>query len=605
MASSLHDIVEITLIISDLISTKIQLSISKATTELITQLCKDLTQRFGLNVKTEHKLFNHICKELSVIQIERKKKMIIENQRSEYFDHLYYYYISKKQEKEQYYKKLRQDNLNKEITQCSFVPSINLKSSQLYKRDYQRIEDKLYREAKVLGNKKLNRRKNTYFNNQLNTDSISDIEENISKKPLIVDNNKEIRRVEENKENDILTFHNEIILNERPQTQSSKSKNDKNQIKTTSKIRESYVERFKNQRHSFHKHTVQANSSSNNNYENKAFDSGKAVMNPMRKYTSINNQKGNLSLENNQQLISDKVNKTNSNKRKICPIDNSNNETNKFKNTRESNKENLNSSLSFTFIINNNQSSNKVNWIYRKAKSSSKLTMQKEKEMNKMYKIIYPFKPEISKSSRAMVLKKRKEDKGSLFKRLSESKRDHSVRNALNDLHSISTCQPNLNNKSISIRNSSNHSKKKVMIYKHENNLIKTEPNYDTVITINPQSTSFTERKKKSTEAKQEIEIIQSMKEIEIKENNNKMYYKNQYVNNIEKFKLNQLKEIYEILTRNGEGIDLDTLTKNGVPQHIKEKVILPTCYMINNKNLEFNFQNFYLIASEILARYF
>lgn len=603
MKSSSIDIVEITLIISDSLSTKIQLNIAKVNNELITQLCNDLSQRFDLNEKTKNKLFSHICKELSIIQKEREKKQTIEKHRTEYFDHLYYYYTSKKQEKEQYYKKLHQENMDKEINQCTFAPAINLKSVQLYKRDYQRIEDKLYREAKVLGIKRLNRNNHKNSNNKLSIDSINQSEETLSNHPKTVLNYKEIKRDEENKEVDILSFKNDKMMHDRLNTQSPKPRNNRNQNKAFTKIQDSYPERLNVQRHSFHMNTVQDNSNSNSKV---GFDSGKkGILNP-NKYTSNKNQRSILSLQNEQQLFSSKINKRNSNNM-IQPVDHFNtqnsNQDNSYKN-KFKNKDN-HSSSSFTFIISNNDNVNKSNWINRKVKSSSKLTIQKEIEMNRIYKAIYPFKPEISQSSRAIILKKGKENKDSLFKRLSESKRAHSVRNALNNLHSLSNSQHNLNNNSTSNRNTSTHSKKKLIIIKQENKGVKIEPNCETAITTNPQSTSFTERKKKSTEAKQEIEIIQSMKEIESKENNTKKHYKNQYINNLEKFKLNQLKEIYEILTNNGEDIDLEALTTNGIPHHIKEKVIIPTCYMINNKNLEFNFQNFYLIASEILARFF
>ena len=42
-------------------------------------------------------------------------------------------------------------------------------------------------------------------------------------------------------------------------------------------------------------------------------------------------------------------------------------------------------------------------------------------------------------------------------------------------------------------------------------------------------------------------------------------------------------------------------MEKFGIQLSIKEKLVLPTCQIIKDRNLEFNFQNFYLIANEIM----
>ena len=95
------------------------------------------------------------------------------------------------------------------------------------------------------------------------------------------------------------------------------------------------------------------------------------------------------------------------------------------------------------------------------------------------------------------------------------------------------------------------------------------------------------------------------MKEIEKVKKETEQYYKQKTNKGIENYKLNRLKEIYEILNKEKGKIDFDSLADKGIPMHIKEKVIIPTCLMINQKGLEFNFQNFYLISSEILNNNF
>ena len=65
----------------------------------------------------------------------------------------------------------------------------------------------------------------------------------------------------------------------------------------------------------------------------------------------------------------------------------------------------------------------------------------------------------------------------------------------------------------------------------------------------------------------------------------------------IMKFKKNNLKELFEMIV---SGNDLNTL-----PNHIKEKLLIPVCNTMNQEQLEFNFQNFYVVADEILNNFF
>jgi len=63
------------------------------------------------------------------------------------------------------------------------------------------------------------------------------------------------------------------------------------------------------------------------------------------------------------------------------------------------------------------------------------------------------------------------------------------------------------------------------------------------------------------------------------------------------KFKQNNLKELFEMIQT---GQDLNTL-----PNHLKEKLLIPVCNRMNQENLEFNFQNFYFVADEVLNKFF
>ena len=72
------------------------------------------------------------------------------------------------------------------------------------------------------------------------------------------------------------------------------------------------------------------------------------------------------------------------------------------------------------------------------------------------------------------------------------------------------------------------------------------------------------------------------------------------YINdNIKKFKINKLKEFYEKI----EFVDIRK-EKLDIPNHIREKLLIPAINIIEESKLEFNFENFYKISENILNKY-
>ena len=70
---------------------------------------------------------------------------------------------------------------------------------------------------------------------------------------------------------------------------------------------------------------------------------------------------------------------------------------------------------------------------------------------------------------------------------------------------------------------------------------------------------------------------------------------------NLTKFKLENLKEIYNILNRNHESIESGNFEHIDLPNHVIEKLVQPVCYIMKSREIEFNFQNFFLISDEII----
>lgn len=74
---------------------------------------------------------------------------------------------------------------------------------------------------------------------------------------------------------------------------------------------------------------------------------------------------------------------------------------------------------------------------------------------------------------------------------------------------------------------------------------------------------------------------------------------------NINKFKLNNLKEIFEVIFNNCDNIDdIYDLDCCEIQENLKNKLIIPCCNKMKERNLDFNFQNFYLISNEIIKNF-
>lgn len=225
-------------------------------------------------------------------------------------------------------------------------------------------------------------------------------------------------------------------------------------------------------------------------------------------------------------------------------------------------------------------------WYDRLHNSQTTVQNKKKQMVNRFYEFQCPFEPKLSKGSMKL-MKNRNESPEAKVNRLSSSK----IYSALSK--SI---------KSICNKTEANYSKNS-NTHKSTLSLSSIKPNNKNSSFVSSSQKSSDPNRKRIVEERSEREINQALCDIEkIKENDLKHYYST--INkNAERYKINTIKDIYELISK--DKIDFNTLSSQGIPKHIVDKVVIPTCYMITNKQLEFNFQNFYLIASEMLNKYF
>jgi len=231
--------------------------------------------------------------------------------------------------------------------------------------------------------------------------------------------------------------------------------------------------------------------------------------------------------------------------------------------------------------------------------SSKELKRAKEEHYQHIISSEYSFRPILTEASREYISRSlnKHESREEFLNRLTNSKR-------------IKNLSMNLKKKDTSLENKA--SQKKALHYGkrsfsnksfNTNKFITTEEtdmrSYNNAHTV---ATHERDESSKIREVKQNKELIDNIKHQQYKEKKLLNNCTEKILNNINTFKLNNLKEVFEIIYNNCSNIDdIQNIENYGISSKIKDKLILPTCHIMKERNLEFNFQNFFLISNEII----
>lgn len=229
---------------------------------------------------------------------------------------------------------------------------------------------------------------------------------------------------------------------------------------------------------------------------------------------------------------------------------------------------------------NNKNYKNNFERLYYDAQETRKL---KEKYVAFITKRECPFNPQISEYSRNLIkTNNRSEDRQQIYRRLAQNKnKEHDLKKSRSKL-SMSA------NNMINVSERENENK----------NYRKTNRIYDS----DSESSRRIRTKITIREQKTENEIYATIDELNNKTNKLKISIDRKFKENMGKYKLNNLKEVFEIIFSKCNSIqDIQNLGKHGISTSMKDNVILPSLNLIQERNLEFNFQNFYLAANEII----
>lgn len=293
------------------------------------------------------------------------------------------------------------------------------------------------------------------------------------------------------------------------------------------------------------------------------------------------------------------------------------NENTKSKDSKEKNKNSLKGNVLNKKIIpfkkNNNQKKNNDSMIVYKFKSdkynnkknrniyenSKELKRAKEEHYQHIISSEYSFRPILTEASREYISRSlnKHESREEFLNRLTNSKKMKNLSlNLKKRKFSIDIKSNQTKSKNCTRRSFSSKSYNVNRFTTTEETETKSYNNVHTVVTNDKDDSN------RIREVKQSKELIENIKHQQYKE---KILLNNcteKILSNINSFKLNNLKEVFEIIYNNCSNIDeIQNIENYGISSKIKDKLILPTCHIMKERNLEFNFQNFFLISNEII----
>ena len=551
--------IDISLIIDDSKTAKVTIDLNNADDNYLSSLCQELSNKFSFDEQVKNNVYLQLQNIINKIKKKQNSKKNIE----ETFNRLYYIDIEKRKKSIEKNYQLKKAQQQKELEKYTFKPLINDNYLKLGKRN-KKFEERLYPNK----NKNLTKEFNNYkkmMKKKIESNQENELKINSNtlnnKTALNIIDKSPTKNINENNISMNLKKNEDIIKLENESFNKLKSINKKKKFQNK-KSTSSFVkifEKIKNKKN-YLKDLTEISSISGSrkkneekiNMTNSAFFYSKPFKNNRLNFIKDkNNITKNLSIETDVQ------NDNLTLKRKISNIP---------KKEVEKDKDNI--------IFGLNISSDTDKLLIVQSKGSIKNNKVEKNKDLKINNIEFTFKPKLNEMTKKIISKRKENDK-QFVNRISTTK-------YLTDTNILMKKLQN-KNRNIKIENINyNTTNKSSRINKN---------NY-----TRPKSNRLLENQQNEI-------IVNKINEMErIKKINNNVYLKKSY-EEIEKFKYNKLKNCFNILISNDE-INYDSLTEKGITETLKNKVIIPACTMIKEKNLDFNFHNFYIICKDILDNY-
>jgi len=140
-----NEVYNISLTIDD--KNKTFININSKNTQNLNLICGKVCEKYNLDNNIKNKLGKEINRRID--EIIQSNNHVKNSNLNNVIERLYYDSIEKNKEKINYLETLKIERENKILEKYTFTPNINNKSNLLYKKNYIKIEDKLYNEFKI------------------------------------------------------------------------------------------------------------------------------------------------------------------------------------------------------------------------------------------------------------------------------------------------------------------------------------------------------------------------------------------------------------------------------------------------------------------------
>jgi hypothetical protein len=240
---------------------------------------------------------------------------------------------------------------------------------------------------------------------------------------------------------------------------------------------------------------------------------------------------------------------------------------------------------------------------------SNENLQKKEEIIKRQFNIFCPFKPKLTKETKSLLLKIKKPEKQEEFiERLANSKKNKSLLQNISRLNTINHTGTSISKSKVHLKSETSNNRSHYLITStldSNSKNVRVDTNSSSHNRV-PLSHNYHSEKRRIRDVQQEKALKNEINNLKLTQVKAKNIFREKFSRNIDKFKLNNIKDLYETICNNcSEASDLDNLEQFGISTHIKERLIIPTFKIITNRNLEFNFHNFYTISNEILNKFF
>ena len=236
---------------------------------------------------------------------------------------------------------------------------------------------------------------------------------------------------------------------------------------------------------------------------------------------------------------------------------------------------------------------------FKKLFEEEKITkMKKENKTQRIIQLESVFKPIINKKSKELCLNQKNRNSNCISRLFSNTQKKRKLSEPNNSqftkTQSLATFTIQQKSKKLNERILSSPSNS--VIHKKSSSSIKTEKKCSNEVSI----ASYD--KTRIRDIKNEQELINNCKKQSLKRGQLRRNSLERCEKHLNHYRLKNFKSIYEKIEKSNNSEEGFNIEKIEIDKEVKDKLVIPVLHILEARNLEFNFQNFYILCNELLS---